>query len=78
MTLTEVTSWIEGDINLLGVLGLSNEVRNGYERIRATFDIKGDAPAEKLREIVEQSRARSAVYDVLTRGVPVTVSIDAA
>jgi uncharacterized OsmC-like protein len=78
VTLTEVTSRIEGDINLLGILGLSNEVRNGYERIRATFEIKGDAPAEKLREIVEQSRARSAVFDVLTKGVPVEVAVNAA
>ena len=78
VTLTEVTSRIEGDINLLGILGLSNDVRNGYERIRATFDVKGDAPAEKLREIVEQSRARSAVFDVLTNGVPVEVAVNAA
>jgi hypothetical protein len=35
--------------------------------------IKGDAPAEKPREIVEQSRARSAVYDVITNGVPVAI-----
>ena len=40
------------------------------------FTIKGDAPAEKLRELVEQSRARSAVYDVITNGVPVTVQVD--
>jgi uncharacterized OsmC-like protein len=78
VTLTEVTSRIEGDINLLGLLGISSEVRNGYERIRATFDIKGDAPAEKLREIVAQSRARSAVFDVLTNGVPVEVAVNAA
>lgn len=78
VTLTEVTSRIEGDIDLLGILGLSNEVRNGYERIRATFEIKGDAPAEKLREIVEQSRARSAVFDVLANGVPVEVAVSAA
>ena len=78
VTLTEVTSRIEGDINLLGILGLSNEVRNGYERIRATFDIKGDAPAEKLREIVAQSQARSAVFDVLTNGVPVDIAVNAA
>jgi uncharacterized OsmC-like protein len=78
VTLTEVTSRVEGDIDLLGILGLSNEVRNGYQRIRATFDIKGDAPAEKLREIVEQSRARSAVFDVLTNGVPVEVAVNAA
>jgi uncharacterized OsmC-like protein len=75
VTLTEVESTIEGDIDLLGILGLSNKVRNGYQGIRATFTIKGDAPAEKLREIVEQSKARSAVYDVLTNGVPVEVGI---
>jgi len=78
VTLTEVTSRIEGDIDLLGLLGLSKDVRNGYQRIRATFDIKGDAPAAKLREIVEQSRARSAVFDVLTNGVPVEVEVKAA
>jgi len=78
VTLTEVTSRVEGDINLLGLLGLSKEVRNGYQRIRATFDIKGDAPAEKLREIVAQSQARSAVFDVLTNGVPVELAVNAA
>jgi len=78
VTLSAVTSRIEGDIDLLGILGLSNEVRNGYQRIRATFDIQGDAPPEKLREIVEQSRARSAVFDVLTNGVPVEVTVNAA
>ena len=72
----EVTSRVEGDIDLRGILGLSNEVHNGYQRIRASFDIKGDAPAEKLREIVEQSRARSAVFDVLTNGVPVDVTVN--
>jgi len=78
VTLTEVTSRIEGDIDLLGLLGLSKDVRNGYQGIRATFDIKGDAPAEKLREIVEQSRARSAVFDVLRNGVPVEIAVRAA
>ena len=58
-----------------GILGLSANVRNGYERIRISFTIAGDAPPEKLREIVEQSRARSAVFDVLTNGVPVDVSV---
>ena len=43
-----------------------------------SFRIKGDAPAEKLEEIVAQSRARSAVYDVLTNGVPVEISVNAA
>ena len=78
ITLSEVSSTVEGDIDLLGILGLSDSVRNGYERIRVRFEVKGDAPAEKLRQLVEQSRARSAVYDVLTNGVPVEVSVNAA
>jgi uncharacterized OsmC-like protein len=77
VTLTEVTSTVEGDINLLGILGLSDTVRNGYERIKVSFDIRGDAPAEKLKQIVEQSRSRSAVYDVLAHGVPVDVAVNA-
>ena len=77
VTLREVESTIEGDIDLLGILGLSPDVRNGYQGIRASFSIKGDAPPEKLQEIVEQSRARSAVFDVLTNGVPVSLSVNA-
>lgn len=75
VTLTDVESHIEGDINLLGIFGMSKDVRNGYHAIRASFSIKGDGPPEKLHEIVEQSRARSAVFDVLTNGVPVSMSV---
>jgi uncharacterized OsmC-like protein len=75
VTLTAVESRVEGDIDLRGILGLANEVRNGYDRIRISFDIAGDAPPEKLRGIVEQGVARSAVFDVLTNGVPIDVTI---
>lgn len=78
ITLYEVESTVEGDIDLLGILGLSDEVRNGYERIRISFKIRGDAPADKLREIVEQSRKRSAVYDVLTKGTPISIAVNVA
>lgn len=73
--LTEVHSEVSGDIDLNGVLGLDATVRNGYENIAVRFTVKGDAPAEKLREIVEQSRARSAVFDVITNRVPVTIEV---
>ena len=73
--LTEVTSTVEGDIDLNGLLGLNDQVRNGFERIRVRIDIQGDAPAEKLRQIVDQSRARSAVFDMLTNGLPVSIEV---
>jgi uncharacterized OsmC-like protein len=74
--LRKVTSTVEGDIDLLGILGLSDgSVRNGYEQIRVTFHIDGDADEEKLRGLVEQSRRRSAVYDVLTNPTPVVINV---
>lgn len=74
--LTKVTSTVEGDIDLLGILGLSDgSVRNGYKQIKVTFHIEGDADEETLRGIVEQSRSRSAVYDALTNPTPVVVDV---
>jgi len=72
--LTEVSSSVEGDIDLLGILGLADEVRNGYQQIRVHFALKGDDPA-RLRDLVDRSRGRSAVFDVLTNGVPVTIDV---
>jgi uncharacterized OsmC-like protein len=76
ITLTEVSSTVEGDIDLLGILGLSDQVRNGYQQIRVGFTLRGDDP-DKLRSIVEQSRQRSAVFDIVTNGVPVSIDVDA-
>ncbi len=73
--LTDVHSTVAGDIDLNGILGLDPAVRNGYQNITVRFTVKGDAPADKLRELVEQSRARSAVFDLLTNQVPVSIEI---
>jgi len=78
VTLSSVESTVEGDLDLRGILGISKDVRNGYQGIRVNFKIAGDAPAEKLREIVEQSRARSAAFDVIRNGTPIDVSVEAA
>jgi uncharacterized OsmC-like protein len=73
VTLTEVESTVEGDMDVRGALGLTDEVRNGFERIRVTFRVKGDAPEEKLQEVVARAQQRSAVFDMVTNGVPVSV-----
>ncbi|WP_270936774.1 OsmC family protein [Falsiroseomonas oryzae] len=75
--LTKADARVEGDIDLQGILGLSDEVRNGFQAIRVTFQIAGNAPQAKLEEIVRQSVARSAVFDMLTNGLPVAVSVQA-
>jgi len=73
ITLDEVESELEGDLDLRGFLGLSEKVRNGYENIRVTFRIKADAPQEKLDELVRLAQQRSPVFDIVTNPVPVQV-----
>jgi len=78
VTLNRVTSTVEGDIDLLGILGLDRDVRNGYRQIRVGIVIDGDAGADELKALVEQSRRRSAVYDVLSNGTDVVIDVTAA
>jgi len=73
--LTKVEATLTGDIDLRGILGLSDKVRNGYERLNIAFDIEGDAPREKLEQVAMQAKARSAVYDIITNGIPVDIKV---
>ncbi|HSK72224.1 MAG TPA: OsmC family protein [Pyrinomonadaceae bacterium] len=73
--LDEVTSKFEGDASLLGFLGLDENTRMGCDEIRVTFDIKSDAPKEKIQELVELAQARSGVFDMLTNKTPVSIRL---
>ena len=76
VTLTSVESTVEGEMDIQGILGLSDDVRNGYSEIRVDFRIEGDADEETLRKIVAQSKARSAVFDIITNPVPVAITVN--
>ena len=67
-----VESRLEGDLDLRGFLGLSKEVRPGYQNLRAHFTVKSDAPAEKLRELTKHS----PVFDIVSNPVPVAISVN--
>ncbi|HYC14773.1 MAG TPA: OsmC family protein [Stellaceae bacterium] len=74
--LRSVESTVVGDIDLRGILGLSKEVRNGYTAIKASFAIDGDATPEQLAAILEQAKARSAVFDIISNGTPVSIGVE--
>ena len=77
ITLHRVSSTVAGDVDLLGILGLDDSVRNGYQKIRVSFQIEGDASPEELADLVERSRRRSAVYDTLVNGTDIVLDVDA-
>jgi uncharacterized OsmC-like protein len=72
----EVESTLSGDLDIQGALGMSGNVRNGYENIQVTFKIKSDAPEEKLRELVELAQKRSPVFDIISHPTPVEVNME--
>ena len=74
--LNAVESRLEGDIDLRGFLGLSEDVPRGYKEIRMYFKIDADVPDEKLQEIVQLGSSYSPVFDTITRAVPVSVQLE--
>ena len=71
----EVESTLSGDLDLQGFLGMSEKVRNGYEKIKVTFRVKSDAPSEKIRELIDLAQNRSPVFDIVSHPTPVEVSL---
>ena len=74
--LDEVSSMVEGDVDMQGALGISKEVRNGFSAIRVRLTVSGEASQQEMQRIVEQSCARSVVLDVVTNGVAVDVEVN--
>jgi uncharacterized OsmC-like protein len=72
----EVESTLSGDLDLHGFLGLDENVRNGYKKIKVTFKIKSDAPEQKLRQLVELAQNRSPVFDIVSHPTPVEVTME--
>ncbi len=69
---------IEGDLDLQGFLGLSEDVRPGYDSIRVTAHITSDAAEEDLRALDEHVQRTSPVLDILANPVPVAVNLTSA
>jgi uncharacterized OsmC-like protein len=74
--LRTVTATLQGDMNLLGVLGADPDVRNGFDSIAVHFAIDADASPADIEAMVGQSQKRSAVYDLLTNPTNVTVTVN--
>jgi len=67
----ELRTELDGDVDLRGFLGISDEVRPGFREIRVKFFVKSDAPREKILELMNLTERRSSLTDTLQHGVPV-------
>jgi uncharacterized OsmC-like protein len=68
-----ISTQMEGDIDLHGLLGLDDSVSPGYEQIRINMDIKADCSDEELDDLLAYTRDHSPVCNTVCRPVPVIV-----
>ncbi len=73
ISIDQVESLLEGNIDLRGFLALDPNIRNGYQGIRVTLRIKANVSDEQFRELSSFGPKFSPVFDSLVRGVPVDV-----
>ncbi len=76
VNIDELELELEGELDLYGFLGLSQEVRNGYQNVNVKCRIKAEVSDEKLKELCELAQKRSPVFDIFTHEVPVKVQME--
>ncbi len=75
--LYSVRATLEGDMDLQGILGIDDDVRNGFGNIRVNFQVDAEASEDEIKALVAQSQKRSAVFDIVTNPTNVFVSVNA-
>jgi uncharacterized OsmC-like protein len=74
--LRSVTATIEGSMDLQGILGIDQDVRNGFDGIKVKYQIDADATPDEIKALVAQSQKRSAVFDIVTNPTDVSVQVN--
>ena len=71
----ELRTELDGDIDVRAFLGITHEVRPGYQEIRVKFHVKSDAPREKIKDLMILAERRSPVSDSVRKGVPIKFAL---
>jgi uncharacterized OsmC-like protein len=74
ITIRSVECRLAGDLDLRGFLGVSADVRRGYERIAVAMRVEADADSATIDDLIAAAQTHSPVYDIVTNGVPVSVT----
>lgn len=72
----EVSTRLEGDIDLHGFLGIEPDAPRGFRQIRVAFRVKANVPDDQVQDIVNLATAFSPVFDTVTRPVDVQIRLE--
>ena len=67
---------LEGNIDLRGLLGLSDQVPVGFQNVEITFHVRSDAPREQVEELCGLAQKHSPVYNTFTKATPTSARVD--
>ena len=71
-----IESRVEGDLDLRGSLGISDDVPVGYEKIRIFFKIDADISDKEKEELIRMGEKFSPVFNTLSNATPVVGELD--
>lgn len=73
ITISELSTKLEGELDLQGLLGLNETIPAGYEQIRVDMKVKADCSDEELDDLLAFAQQHSPVCNTVCRPVPVKV-----
>ncbi|WP_022729470.1 OsmC family protein [Fodinicurvata sediminis] len=71
ITIEHLSTELEGDLDVQGLLALDESVPAGYEQIRIRMDVKANCSEEELADLIAFTRQHSPVCNTVCRPVPV-------
>ena len=75
ISLDDLRFELSGDVDLRGFLGISEDVRPGYETLQCTVHIDSDASEDELAQLRERVEATSPLMDIITNTVPLETEL---
>jgi uncharacterized OsmC-like protein len=76
IALTEATVSAEGDIDFRGTLGVAKDAPVGFTKIRLIFALKTDAPADKIKKLIELTERYCVVFQTLAHPPSIEVEVE--
>ena len=73
ITIRSLSTELEGDIDLHGLLGLDESVAPGYREIRINMHIEADCSDDELADLLQFAQGHSPVCNTVCRPVPVVI-----
>jgi uncharacterized OsmC-like protein len=73
INIQELSTELEGDMDLDAFLGLNEEGTVGYKEIRIRMHIKADCSEEELDDLIQYAESHSPVCNTVCKPVPVRV-----